>query len=704
MRKTIGHYEIVSELGRGGMGIVYKGFEPALNRHVAIKTLADHLAADPGVVERFKREARSMAQLSDAHIVQIYMVGEDQGQPYFAMEFVEGESLADRLKREGRIEAVEARRIIMQSAQGLAVAHETGVIHRDIKPGNLLLTKRGVVKVADFGIALATTDIENKLTGTGQFVGTPGYLSPEICLGKPSDRRSDIFSLGIVLFEMLTGRMPFIDESPLGLMLSVVQSNLPDVRELASDVDEYTVEILAGMVAKDLDARYQSCEALVEALLAAGTPYHSTHSFATPTPSNTPAATSIATALPKLGPTAPTMPVPPPHTAAVRATTPMPAQLPNIEGAPPPAPPAAPPSAPVEVVAAAAPRKRRSAVLPIAVAALLLVGIASGAGYLWISRSAEEAATSFAAAYLPEPVPLPAAAAPPEAGTSTTATETAQGGSVNPGDEDTTPAVSAAPAALADTPAEAPAETPEAPDAATPVAVAAGSQNVPATPSTSGNESSPAGQSIPEQAVAQVADTAAAPAAAASDSRRARLGEKIAAAREGQAALRTNLATAAPERAPEPVARPLPARVLVVARGDPAITGPAQALIEEALYDAGVDIADLDLVPGLDRYAADNTRELMAAVARSGAASAIVVINVVPVGSQELTYYGEVSTLYTAQIRVRAYSVARREAIGRPNQAKVSFTSLNADFNTRQALEPMLDRMVSGVHRQIARR
>ncbi len=690
MRKTIGHYEIVSELGRGGMGIVYKGFEPALNRHAAIKTLADHLAADPGVVERFKREARSMAQLSDAHIVQIYMVGEDQGQPYFAMEFVEGESLAGRLKREGKIEAVEARRIIMQSAQGLVVAHEAGVIHRDIKPGNLLLTKRGVVKVADFGIALATTDIENKLTGTGQFVGTPGYLSPEICLGKPSDRRSDIFSLGIVLFEMLTGRMPFIDESPLGLMLSVVQSNLPDVRELASDVDEYTVEILAGMVAKDIDARYQSCEALVEALLAAGTPYHSTHSFATPTSSNSPAATSIATALPKPGPTAPTMPVPPPQAAPVRATTPLPAQLPNIEGAPPPAPPAAP----VEVAAAATPlaNKRRSAVLPIAVAALLLVGIASGAGYLWINRSAEDAVTSLAAADVPDPAPLPVAAPPAEPATSESATETAQGGGANSGDEDPTLAVSAAPVALTDTPAE-------APDAATPVA-AAGSLSAPATPLTSGNESSPAAESTPDKAVAQVADTAI----AASDSRRARLGEKIAAAREGQAALRTNLASAAPERAPEPVARPLPARVLVVARGDPAITGPAQALIEEALYDAGIDIADLDLVPGLDRYGADNTRELMAAAARSGVASAIVVVNVIPVGSQELTYYGEVSTLYTSQIRVRAYSVARREAIGRLNQAQVSFTSLNADFNTRQALEPMLERMVSGVHRQVARR
>ena len=226
-RSKVGHYDIVAELGRGGMGVVFKGYEASLHRHVAIKMLSESLADDAMVVERFYREARSMAQLNDPHIVQIYLVGEDAGQPYFAMEFVEGESLSQRLKRERRLEPFEAARILLQVAQGLATAHDRGVIHRDIKPANLLITQRGVIKVADFGIALATQDFNKKLTGTGQFVGTPGYLSPEVCLGKQVDQRSDLFALGIVFFEMLTGQSPYKDESPLGMICLLYTSPSP---------------------------------------------------------------------------------------------------------------------------------------------------------------------------------------------------------------------------------------------------------------------------------------------------------------------------------------------------------------------------------------------------------------------------------------------------------------------------------------------
>ncbi|MEO6064169.1 MAG: serine/threonine-protein kinase, partial [Lysobacterales bacterium] len=220
MQARVGHYEIVAELGRGGMGVVYKGHEAALGRYVAIKQLAPSLAHDESIKQRFLREARAMAALNDPHIVQIYLIGEEDGQPFFAMEFVEGESLSALLKREGRISAAHAARVVFQTAQGLATAHAKGVIHRDIKPGNLLLNTRGMLKIADFGIALSASDsLASKLTATGGFVGTPGYLSPEVCMGKPVDARADIFALGVVLFELLTGRMPFRDESPLGLML-----------------------------------------------------------------------------------------------------------------------------------------------------------------------------------------------------------------------------------------------------------------------------------------------------------------------------------------------------------------------------------------------------------------------------------------------------------------------------------------------------
>ena len=147
---------------------------------------------------------------------------------------------------------------------GLATAHDRGVIHRDIKPGNLMINTRGAIKIADFGIALSNHDFSKKLTTTGEFVGTPGYLSPEVCLGKPVDQRSDIFSLGIVMFEMLTGRMPFTDESPLGLMLEVVKAEIPDVREInARCRSRDRAHSRSSMIAKDPAERYQSCHDLM---------------------------------------------------------------------------------------------------------------------------------------------------------------------------------------------------------------------------------------------------------------------------------------------------------------------------------------------------------------------------------------------------------------------------------------------------------
>ena len=263
---SLGHYQIRSELGRGGMGVVYKAYEPSLNRHVAIKVLARSLAHDESVRERFLREARSMAALNDPHIIQIFFIGEEAGQTYFVMELVDGISLGALIKHEAKLSTEQAAKAIYQTACGLAVAHDNGVIHRDIKPGNLMVTTRGNIKIADFGIALTTQDFSKKLTSSGEFVGTPGYLSPEVCLNKPVDQRSDIFSLGVVLFESLTGHMPFKDESPLGLMLEVVTADIPDVRTLNTQVDRELSRILAKMIAKNPPDRYQTCHELVSDL------------------------------------------------------------------------------------------------------------------------------------------------------------------------------------------------------------------------------------------------------------------------------------------------------------------------------------------------------------------------------------------------------------------------------------------------------
>ncbi len=266
MKTHLGHYEIVAELGRGGMGVVYKGYEPSLSRYVAIKELSSSLTSNPQVVERFLREARSMAMLNDPHIIQIYSIGQQNGQPFFVMEFVDGTCLSDLIARDGRLQVADALRIVHQTAQGLAAAHARGVIHRDVKPANLMISLRGQVKIADFGIALAHSSIDSKLTGAGEFVGTPGYLSPEIVQGHTVDARSDIFSLGVVLFEMLTGRTPFSVDSVYKLVLEIVQTDIPDVREINSDIDPGVAAILAKMLMKDPDKRYQSMRDLIHDL------------------------------------------------------------------------------------------------------------------------------------------------------------------------------------------------------------------------------------------------------------------------------------------------------------------------------------------------------------------------------------------------------------------------------------------------------
>ena len=271
MVDRIGHYKVVAELGRGGMGIVYKAHEESLNRFVAIKVLGEHLTEDPGHVERFLREARSAAALNHPNIVQIYTVSEDQGRHFFAMEYVSGRSLQQILKTTGPLEPIQVAKIALQTASGLRAAHEQGIIHRDIKPANLMIDDRGLVKIADFGLALVTGGV-SRLTATGMFMGTPGYLSPEQCLDQDPDHRTDIYSLGVTLYEALSGKVPFTADSPLALLRQIVEVEPPDLADLKPDVDPELRTIVARMMAKDRDLRVSSCAELIgglESFLAA---------------------------------------------------------------------------------------------------------------------------------------------------------------------------------------------------------------------------------------------------------------------------------------------------------------------------------------------------------------------------------------------------------------------------------------------------
>ncbi len=275
---TIGKFEITAELGRGGMGVVYKAWEDSLQRFVAIKMLGDQLTQDESIKQRFLREARAVADLNHPNVVQVFTVDTHEGRPYFAMEYVEGESLTDLIRTSNRVNPKRAAQIIKEAANGLAAAHAKDVIHRDIKPDNIMLTKHGGVKVVDFGIA-KMEDADTKLTATGMMVGTPNYISPEVCLGRTVDARSDIFSLGIVFYEMLVGTTPFNADSPIAMMTAVVEAEVPDVSSLNPEVDKRLRSILTHMLMKGSQYRYNSCQEIIEdltAYLAGDAPPHAT--------------------------------------------------------------------------------------------------------------------------------------------------------------------------------------------------------------------------------------------------------------------------------------------------------------------------------------------------------------------------------------------------------------------------------------------
>jgi serine/threonine-protein kinase len=247
------------------MGIVYRAHEESLNRFVAIKVLGEHLTEDSGHVERFLREARSAASLNHPNIVQIYAVSEEDGRHFFAMEYVSGRSLQQIMRSSGPLDPIQVARIALQTASGLSAAHEQGIIHRDIKPANLMIDDRGLVKIADFGLALVAGGV-SRLTATGMFMGTPGYLSPEQCLDQNPDHRTDIYSLGVTVYEALSGKVPFTADSPLALLRQIVEVEPPDLGELKPNLDPELRAIVVGMMAKDREQRISSCAELIDDL------------------------------------------------------------------------------------------------------------------------------------------------------------------------------------------------------------------------------------------------------------------------------------------------------------------------------------------------------------------------------------------------------------------------------------------------------
>jgi len=264
--RTIGQYQIISELGRGGMAVVYKAYQPALQRYVAIKVLSPHLGADPDFVQRFQHEAIAAAKLRHPNIVTIHDVGLADGINYIVMEFIEGESLAAVIRRSGAIEPARTVRIIGQVAEALDYAHQQGFIHRDIKPSNIMLGANDHATLTDFGIAKAMGG--TRMTQTGMLIGTPEYMSPEQVRGLPIDHRADIYSLGIVAYEMLSGQVPFSGDTA-SVLYKQAHELPPPIRTRVINVPPHIANAIDCALAKEPALRFATAGAFAQALAGA---------------------------------------------------------------------------------------------------------------------------------------------------------------------------------------------------------------------------------------------------------------------------------------------------------------------------------------------------------------------------------------------------------------------------------------------------
>src|SRR4051795_2449427 len=259
--KLSGRYRIEDEIGSGGMSTVYCAFEETLERQVALKIMHSDISSDPAALERFRREARTVAQLSHPHVVMVIDAGEDEGHPYIVFEHVRGETLKDRIRRQGALPVGEAVAYAIEIGRALQAAHERGLVHRDVKPQNVLLDEEGRAKVTDFGIASGLGF--EQLTGTGHVIGTTDYVSPEQAMGHPVTGQSDVYSLGICLYEMLVRDVPFRGDSQVAVAMRHVREELPDVQLMRPEVSAALASVVDRATAKDLQRRYLDASSLV---------------------------------------------------------------------------------------------------------------------------------------------------------------------------------------------------------------------------------------------------------------------------------------------------------------------------------------------------------------------------------------------------------------------------------------------------------
>ncbi len=396
MRKQLGKYLIEAELGRGGMGVVYRAHQPSLDRTVAIKLLSSDLIGDPDGVKRFRLEAKSVARLNHPNITQVYDIEEEENLIYLVMEYVDGESL-DGLITKSVLTESRCLKIVADIADALHFAHEKGIVHRDVKPANVLMTSDGRVKVADFGLAYLI-DREGGTTRTGFLVGSPNYMSPEQATGQKIDRRSDIYSLGVVLFRMLTGRVPFVAESSHAVLFMQVGQEPPDPRELNKSISLVTRGLVLKALNKKAEARFQTMAEFRDALLkqAAALGAGSAGEISMDDGTVALGTADVRGAFERAHADAHGISMPP--TEPTKATAQIPAPPTPVPAAPSPASAARRPARP--------PAPPSSPVLPIAIAAVGLVVVAFGGTLLYKSGLVP----GLGSRPVPTPAPLPTAA------------------------------------------------------------------------------------------------------------------------------------------------------------------------------------------------------------------------------------------------------------------------------------------------------
>ena len=249
-----GRYRLDSRIASGGMSTVYRAFDETLERQVAIKLMNREVSADSDQLERFRREARAVAQLNHPHVVGVIDAGEDEGRPYIVFEYIEGETLKERIRRHGRLAISEAIAYAIEIGRALGAAHARHIVHRDVKPQNVLIDEEGSAKVTDFGIA--RTLEEEGLTADGRVFGTTDYVAPEQALGRQVTGQSDLYSLGVVLYEMLTGEVPFKGDNQVAVAMKHVRDALPDIQSKRPEVSAALAAVLDRATAKRVEDRY----------------------------------------------------------------------------------------------------------------------------------------------------------------------------------------------------------------------------------------------------------------------------------------------------------------------------------------------------------------------------------------------------------------------------------------------------------------